>query len=101
MGVAPTRPPEYQRDPFVLVLRARQPARERLGAEAGTDAEKRLTLAFKLTTSRSPLHEERAACEKFIAKQKAAYAAEKDADDRAWSDLCQMLLASNAFLYLE
>jgi hypothetical protein len=74
---------------------------KRLAAEAGTDAEKRLTLAFKLTTSRSPLHEERAACEKFIAKQKAAYAAEKDADDRAWSDLCQMLLASNAFLYLE
>ena len=26
---------------------------------------------------------------------------EKDADDRAWADLCQMLLASNAFLYVE
>jgi hypothetical protein len=29
------------------------------------------------------------------------YVKEKDANDRAWADLCQMLLASNAFLYVE
>jgi hypothetical protein len=31
----------------------------------------------------------------------AVYAKEKDADLRAWADLCQMLFASNAFLYVE
>ena len=29
------------------------------------------------------------------------YAKEKDAEARAWADLCQMILASNAFLYVE
>jgi hypothetical protein len=29
------------------------------------------------------------------------YAKDKDADARAWADLFQILLASNAFLYVE
>ena len=37
----------------------------------------------------------------FLGKQRTAYAKEKDADSRAWADLCQMLFASNAFLYVE
>jgi hypothetical protein len=80
--------------------RARGLAR-RLATEAGDDTPKRLALAFRLTSGREPLPDERRACEKFLDAQRAAYARENDADDRAWADLCQMLLASNAFLYVE
>ena len=71
----------------------------RLRSEA--DAEKRLTLAFRLACGRPPHEDERTACEKFLEKQRAAYPKEKDAEERAWADLCQMILASNAFLYVE
>ncbi|MBO0698751.1 MAG: DUF1553 domain-containing protein [Zavarzinella sp.] len=74
---------------------------KRLAAEAGDDASKRLALLFRLTADREPLPDERQACEKFLSAQRAVYAKEKDASDRAWADLCQMLLASNAFLYVE
>jgi Protein of unknown function (DUF1553)/Protein of unknown function (DUF1549) len=80
--------------------RARGLAR-RLAAEAGEDGSKRLALAFRLTAGREPLADERKACEKFLDAQRAVYAKQKDAADRAWADLCQMLLASNAFLYVE
>jgi hypothetical protein len=73
----------------------------RLAAEAGDDTPKRLSLAFRLTMAHEPLADERRACEKFLAAQRGVYAKEKDAADRAWADLCQMLLASNAFLYVE
>jgi len=73
----------------------------RLSREAGDDTTKRLALAYRLTTAREPLKEEVAACEKFLSKQREAYAKEKDADARAWADLCQILLASNALLYVE
>jgi Protein of unknown function (DUF1553)/Protein of unknown function (DUF1549) len=72
----------------------------RLIREAGDNA-KRLGLAFRLACGRPPLEDERAMCEKFLAKQRAVFAGEKDADSRAWTDLCQMLFASNAFLYVE
>ena len=48
-----------------------------------------------------PLADERRACEKFLVAQREVYAKEKDGADRAWADLCQMLLASNAYLYVE
>ena len=73
----------------------------RLAREAGDDAGKRLTLAFRLACGRPPLPEARAACEKFLGAQGAAYAKEKDAGDRVWADLCQMIFASNAFLSVE
>ena len=66
-----------------------------------TDNEKRLTLAFRLMAGREPLEAERVACVKFLAKQQELFAKDKDADMRAWADLCQMLLASNTFLYVE
>ena len=34
-------------------------------------------------------------------EQPARYHGHADAAGRAWADLCQMLLASNAFLYVE
>jgi hypothetical protein len=73
----------------------------RLAHEAGDDDAKRLTLAFRLACGRPPLPDERATCEKFLAAQRSVYASHKDAGERAWADLCQVLLASNAFLYVE
>ncbi len=73
----------------------------RLKHEAPHDDTLRLDLAFRLTCGRPPLAEERALCERFLARQSAVYAKEKDADLRTWADLCQMLFASNAFLYVE
>jgi hypothetical protein len=73
----------------------------RLVHESGDDVARRLHLAFRLVCGRPPLREERTLCETFLAKQSALYAKEKDADLRKWTDLCQMLFASNAFLYVE
>ncbi len=74
---------------------------QRLAREAGPDAAKRLTLAYRLACGRPPVEEERIACLRFLEKQRAVYAREKDGEDRTWADLCQMILASNAFLYVE
>jgi hypothetical protein len=73
----------------------------RLAREAGDDSAKRLALAYRLACGREPLKDEATTCEKFLGKQRDVYAKEKDADARAWTDLCQILLASNAFLYIE
>jgi mono/diheme cytochrome c family protein len=85
--------------PFVRA-RARSFA-VRLEREAGPDADNRLTLAFRLAAGREPGGEERAAARRFLATQRALYAGDRDGDRRAWTDLCQMVLASNAFLYVE
>jgi len=69
--------------------------------EAGANAEKRLILALRLVWGRPGRGDELMACRQFIEKQSRIYAKEKDADERTWADLCQMLLASNAFLYIE
>ncbi len=73
----------------------------RLARDAGEDQKKRLDFAFRLACSRLPLREELETCEKFLAKQGEVYAKEKDADIHVWTDLCQMLFASNAFLYVD
>jgi hypothetical protein len=73
----------------------------RLKREAGSDTVRRLDLAFHLACGRLPRAEEQALCETFLEKQSAVYAGQKNADLSAWADLCQMLFASNAFLYIE
>jgi hypothetical protein len=73
----------------------------RLDREAGPEAEGRVTLAFRLACGRDPHPGERTAVGRFLAAQRALYNREKDADRRAWTDFCQMVLASNAFLYVE
>jgi hypothetical protein len=73
----------------------------RLEREAGVDASKRITLACGLAWGREPAAAERAAAERFLAAQQQVYAPDKDGGRRAWTDLCQMVLASNAFLYVE
>jgi hypothetical protein len=81
-------------------LRATAFAR-RLDQEAGTDADTRLATAFRLACGRPPAAEELAAGRRFLAAQARVYAGKKDAAERTWIDLCQMVLASNAFLYVE
>jgi len=73
----------------------------RLDREAGGDDAKRLAVAYELTIARLPSAEERLACADFLDKQRAVYTKEKDPGSRAWIDLCQLHLASNAFLYVE
>jgi hypothetical protein len=73
----------------------------RLATEAGNSLNKQLDLAYQLTCARLPTSEERSLCETFLTAQQQVYAKEKDAENRAWIDLCQMLLSSNAFLYVE
>src|SRR5262249_33148473 len=80
--------------------RARAFAR-RLADEAGADGEKRLTLAFRLACGRPAAQEGLAACRRFLDRQRREYGKGADAEQRAWADLCQAILASNAFLYLE
>ena len=60
-----------------------------------------LRLAFELAYNRPPNHDELSAAEAFLREQGTAYAGKPDATERSWIDLCQMLLASNAFLYVD
>jgi hypothetical protein len=73
----------------------------RLEREAGADADRRVALAFHLAAGREPHDAERAAVRRFLAAQQPLYAKEKDGERRVWTDLCQMILATNAFLYVE
>lgn len=65
----------------------------------------RLERAFNLALAREPSAGERATALEFLTTQSADYRAagrpESEAHAQAWADLCQMLLASNAFLYLD
>jgi hypothetical protein len=80
--------------------RARSFAR-RLQHEAGTGTDGRLALAFRLACGRPPEAEQREAAHRFLAAQRQVYAGRADAEERIWTDLCQMVLTSNAFLYVE
>jgi hypothetical protein len=63
----------------------------------------RITQAFHITTGRPPETDERAAACRFLDTQPSRYPdrSAPDALHQAWADLCQTLLASNAFLYVE
>ena len=74
---------------------------ERVAAEAGPDGEARVARAFLAAFGREPDASERSAALRFVQTQAQQYAAEDNAAERAWADLCQMLMASNPFLYLE
>ncbi len=76
------------------VRRGRDMARTLAGEHPGAGA--RLTSAFVRAYGRPPTSEERAAAELFLEGQAAARGIEG-----AWEDLCQSLIASNGFLYLE
>lgn len=63
----------------------------------------RVVRAFLLAIGREPAAEERAAALQFLRTQPERYPglSQADARRRAWTDFCQMVLASNAFLYVE
>ena len=88
-----------------LGVRPRSRARRspaRLAREAGDDPTKRL--ASRVPPRLRPRRRSRTSGQRArssSSKQREVYAKEKDADSRAWADLCQMLFASNAFLYVE
>jgi hypothetical protein len=73
----------------------------RLERETVDEVGPRLDRAFLLAVGRTPDAAEREAAEKFLAAQRVNYADRPDASRQAWTDFCQMLLAGNAFLYVE
>ncbi len=74
---------------------------KRVRMTAAEDEEKAIRLAFELTFGRMPSAEELIASREFLKAQPAEYAGQANAVELAWTDWCQMLLASNPFLYLE
>jgi hypothetical protein len=73
----------------------------RLDREVGADPEARMRRAYRLTCGREPDPQEASAIRQFLAAQAQVYAGRADAEARVWSDFCQSLFGSNAFLYLE
>ena len=67
---------------------------------SGTD-ELRVERAFDLAYARPPTGVERAAAKEFLHEQRSIYTDRPDSAVNVWTDLCQMLLASNAFLYVD
>ena len=74
---------------------------QRLEKECGLDPNQRLERAFLLAIGRKPTPAERAAAEEFVQTQMAHYDDKPDKAGHAWTDFCQMVLAGNAFLYVE
>ena len=66
-----------------------------------SDSTPMLRRAFELAYGRLPKEDEFSAAESFLREQEAAYAGKTNASESVWTDLCQMLLASNAFLYVD
>jgi hypothetical protein len=83
-----------------IAARARALAR-RTERQVGLDPERRVAMAFLDALGREPVAAERAAALQFLQSQPGEYPGRADAGARAWADLCQMILASNAFLYAE
>jgi hypothetical protein len=60
-----------------------------------------MSLAFRLALGREATQRECRAAQEFLKAQEAGYPDQKDGEQRIWTDFCQMLLASNGFLYVE
>ncbi len=60
-----------------------------------------IQFAFELAYSRPPTGDELSAARIFLREQTGIYEGQPDAAVRVWTDFCQMLLASNAFLYVD
>ncbi len=73
----------------------------RLTKDIGNDSRKKLSHAFMLAFGREPTAVETEASLKFISSQPGNYPGRANAVEQSWVDLCQMILASNAFLYVE
>lgn len=73
---------------------------DRLRAETDGTRVAMVRYAWRVATSRMPTDVEQAIAVKFITEQEQLYKGQ-DHSIRAVADLCQMLLASNSFLYVE
>ncbi len=60
----------------------------------------RLQQCFLLAWGRAPTSQEAESAQAFLDQQPGSYPDRVDAAELAWADLCQALLASNAFLYI-
>ena len=65
--------------------------------------EPRIARAFQLTVNRAPVADELSATRRFLQAQRLRYSKDPEPDPHhdAWADLCQMLFASNSFLYVD
>lgn len=82
------------------LARAREMA-SRLELESPTDSNRRVQRAFEVATGRTPTDDDVRSSLIFIETQTRSFEPAADATSKAWSDFCQMLLASNSFLYVE
>jgi len=73
------------------------------GTGGPADTDSRLARTFLLTLNRMPVADEESAARRFLKAQGLLYRKDgkRDPDQQAWADLCQMLFASNAFLYID
>jgi hypothetical protein len=72
---------------------------KRLERLAGDGMNDRLAMAFLLVFGRGPTEEEMGLAARFLESEEKEYPS--NARGEAWTDLCQMLFASNAFLYVD
>jgi hypothetical protein len=92
---------------FIIARARRLAARLELACDGGpqghADLDTCIKEAFVLTIGREPEPNERTAARRFLDSQPSRYPgmAESECRHRALADFCQMLLASNAFLYIE
>ncbi|MDG2130944.1 MAG: DUF1553 domain-containing protein [Fuerstiella sp.] len=85
----------------------------RLAADAGDEMAKQIQLSWKLVYARSPEHSELAAATEFLTEQAAVFSDQaaykpnekkppaRTAGEEAVALMCQMLLSSNEFLYVD
>lgn len=73
----------------------------RLEQESPPDPRHRVRQAFEFATGQSPSDLELRASLSFLEDQTRTHEPAEDASRKAWIDFCQMLLASNGFLYVE
>jgi hypothetical protein len=74
---------------------------ERIIAGAGTDDGARADLAYRLAFARPASDAEKQRAIAFVQKAQQAFGRDKDATVRGWAALCQALLASAEFRYLD
>ena len=73
----------------------------RLSRDVGANADLKIQKAFLLAVGKALTRAEARLARNFLNTQRDIYSTMPDSDARAWNDLCQMILASNSFLYLE
>ncbi len=96
-----------------FILQESQRFAARVQAEAGEDPAARITRAWELAFSRAPDQSELASAQTFLTEQSAVFAEQTASQpaaaegneitpaQRALATLCQMLLSSNEFLYVD